>query len=217
MNHFTLAAHGAARRRNATKRLAATLGTALALLLPAGPAGAASAGADAQPAAAGRAQDALPARSAQSPLELGEAAYRARRYDAAMEQFGVAAAAHDHPFAWLRIGNIWHRRGQVALAMHAYGRARDAAAALGQQRGVRERAVMNIALLSLDQARQALDALGQSAGSDAERRWRTEVGIRLRDLLDQVDAPGTAPRTPADGAQVAAPAVSMQAPAALRR
>ncbi|MEZ5652438.1 MAG: hypothetical protein R3E87_18015 [Burkholderiaceae bacterium] len=121
-----------------------------------------------------------------SPLERAEAAYRARRYEVALEQFGLVAATDDHPLAWLRIGNIWHRQGQVAMAMDAYGRARDAAARVGQKRGLRERAIMNIALLSLDQAQRALDAAGDRVGAPDNRRWHAEVELRLHELLDSI-------------------------------
>ncbi|MEZ5660987.1 MAG: hypothetical protein R3E83_21480 [Burkholderiaceae bacterium] len=121
-----------------------------------------------------------------SPMERAEAAYRARRYDVALEHFGMVAASEDHPLAWLRIANIWHRQGQVAMAMDAYGRARDAAARLGQQHGLRERAIMNIALLSLDQAQRALDAAGAVVTAPENRRWQAEVQLRLHELLDSL-------------------------------
>lgn len=124
------------------------------------------------------------------PLELAEAAYRARRYDEALDRFGLLAAGSDHPFAWLRIGNIWHRRGQVAMAMDAYGRARDSAAALGHVRGLRERAIMNIGLLSLEQARRALVAVGPVSGADP--RWQREMQLRLAELGDALGAPQVA-------------------------
>lgn len=65
---------------------------------------------------------------------LGEAesAYRAGRWGQALESFkAVTAFDADNPQAWLRIGNLNHRRGQLLAAASAYRRAATNAAARG--------------------------------------------------------------------------------------
>ncbi|MEZ5741309.1 MAG: tetratricopeptide repeat protein [Burkholderiaceae bacterium] len=141
------------------------------------------------------------------PMARGEAAYRARNYDVAMDQFGLVAASSNHPFAWLRIGNIWHRRGNVPMALDAYNRARDAAAPNGQQAALFYRALMNISLLTLEQARQAVTEIGATAGGSGTAKWLGEIRLRLTELSAAVPV-GTPDPTPAQAVSLAPEAVA---------
>ncbi len=97
------------------------------------------------------------------------------------------------------------------MAMDAYGRARDSAAALGQVRGLRERAIMNIGLLSLEQARRALVAVGPAGGADP--RWQREMQFRLGELGDALGHP---PATGSTASAGAAPGIQEQDPGPAR-
>lgn len=130
-------------------------------------------------------------------LEKAEINYRARRLSAAMEQFGMVAAMQDHPFAWLRVGNICHRRGDVTGAFDAYKRAQIAASQSERFADLRDRAVMNLALLGLDQAQVALEQINASGAGKASATWVTEVRTRIGELSDAM--PGVDPY--ADGRQ----------------
>ncbi len=127
--------------------------------------------------------------SEQATLQKAEANYRARRLDAAMEQFGMIAAMDNHPFAWLRIGNICHRRGDVSGAFDAYQRARASASGAERFAELQARAVMNLALLGLDQAQVALEDLGLPDRQRASGRWVDEVRLRLDELAGTLTEP----------------------------
>ncbi len=143
------------------------------------------------------------ARSPDDPtLQRAEINYRARRLTAAMEQFGMIAALNDHPFAWLRVGNILHRRGDVVGALDAYRRAHQAAGRERRYAPLGARAMMNQALLGLDQAQAALDALTGAPARQATSPWIAEVRTRLDELsaalpnkpaVDRAALAGTAP------------------------
>lgn len=63
-------------------------------------------------------------------LGEAEAIYQEGRWSQAMEAFkAVTAFDAGNPFAWLRIGNLHHRRGQLLAAASAYRKAAGAAAA----------------------------------------------------------------------------------------
>ena len=129
----------------------------------------------------------------QAPLEHAESLYKARRYDEAMSAFGVLAATEDHPFAWLRIGNIWHRRGDVPMALDAYVRAQSRGQQTSSDERLAVRATMNIVLLALDQAQIALEALGKNPGAPSDP-WAREIVLRMEELR------AVLPATPPDPA-----------------
>lgn len=120
--------------------------------------------------------------TSEATLQTAEFNYRARRLGAAMEQFGMIAAMQDHPFAWLRVGNICHRRGDAGGALEAYQRAAKAAARSPEFADLGHRAIMNQALLGLDQAQLALESLGMKAGGTADNQWVDEMQLRLEEL-----------------------------------
>ena len=121
-------------------------------------------------------------------LEAAEFNYRARRLSAAMEQFGMVAAMEDHPFAWLRVGNICHRRGDASGALDAYQRAANAAAKSPEFAALGHRAVMNQALLGLDQAQSALETLGMNSPGGGDAKWIEEMQLRLQELSAAIPA-----------------------------
>ncbi|MGC1441904.1 MAG: hypothetical protein WA888_14960 [Burkholderiaceae bacterium] len=114
-------------------------------------------------------------------LRLAEQDYQAGRFGPALDRFGIAAAMSNHPFAWLRVGNIWHRRGHVAMALDAYARARTTAAKSPGHLGLLKRANMNLALLGLDQAKRSLQTIGMQK-NPADAAWFGEVGLRIAEL-----------------------------------
>lgn len=146
--------------------------------------------------------------TATATLQKAEENYRARRLDAAMEQFGMIAAMDDHPFAWLRIGNICHRRGDVSGAFDAYRRARQAASGSPQYAQIRAQAIMNLALLGLDQAQLALEDLGTENATPDSRRWAHEVRLRLGELNNALTPPETGTMSASTAPLVAMPAAS---------
>lgn len=140
-----------------------------------------------EPPNAGEASFADPA-PVNATLETAEFNYRARRLSAAMEQFGMVAAMEDHPFAWLRVGNICHRRGDASGALDAYKRAAKAAARSAEFAALGQRAVMNQALLGLDQAQSALETLGMKSPGSGDAKWIDEMQLRLQELSAAIPA-----------------------------
>lgn len=118
--------------------------------------------------------DTTPVQSAR--LAQAEILYRSSRFDEAMQAFkGIADADPSHAHAWLRIGNILHRKREWFDALSAYRKAARPQA----DAAIREKAVYNIALLNLELARQAMKRL---------ERIRDEQGDsyrRNRDLREQ--------------------------------
>ncbi len=115
-------------------------------------------------------------------LSQAESNYQAGRYVHAIEQFGMVAAMNNHPLAWLRIGNVWHRRGNAAMALDAYRRASELSATSEQHRKLWSRAMMNMTLLGIDQARQAVVALGPAQKETASAQWASEIRTRIQEL-----------------------------------
>jgi len=132
-----------------------------------------------------------PAATEPKLLNKAESNYQAGRYVHAIEQFGMVAAMNNHPFAWLRIGNIWHRRGNAAMALDAYRKASDLSATSEQHQKLWSRAMMNMTLLGIDQARQAVVALGPLQKQNASVQWASEIRLRVQEL--QRALPGSLP------------------------
>lgn len=127
-------------------------------------------------------------------LQLAEQQYQAGQYESALHGFGMIAAMQGHPFAWLRVGNVWHRRGNASMAANAYQRARQAASLSPRHSKLRYRAIMNLALLGLEQASQALDEVGPVDTSSISPVWLSEVRTRLHELQARLPA-GVKPTT----------------------
>lgn len=148
----------------------------------------------------------LAARTLHRLEEEAEARYReARRPDDAASLIrlyeSLAELGPDHTWlAWLRIGNLHQRTGSIGAAIDAYRRillaappdqranaaagkassADDAAAATAERK-----ALFNLAILSLDQARQSLARLALLQPSPAGRARDTAV------LSGRADSPGS--------------------------
>ena len=114
----------------------------------------------------------------------------------------ATAAPQRRTHAWLRIGNIHQRAGAVGAAMDAYRKAlheADADAQAAAAADSRRKALLNLASLALEQARQALASLPPSlptAGGHVEQ---------LETLSRRLDR--SSPRSPPPSA-IAAPAAA---------
>ena len=139
-------------------------------------------------------------------LAAAESAYRAGQSTRAMESFrAVVASNPECHSAWLRIGNLHQQRRQFVSAEAAYRRAATRASA-GDP--VQAKALMNLALVKLEQAR-ALLAQAQVT-DEALRAARDDAAGQVSALLEGA-RPGSAI---APGQQTAAPLAqhSMQYP-----
>lgn len=116
-------------------------------------------------------------------LRDAETAYHNARYDAAMAGFAMVAAMQNEPFAWLRIGNIWHRRGQSAMAMDAYTRAVQTGGASDLTMGIAQRASKNLVLLGLSLAELSAQRLD---GRKTPGQWEREIQRRLARLESSI-------------------------------
>jgi tetratricopeptide (TPR) repeat protein len=143
----------------------------------------------------------VPEPSAERRLAIGdrlaeaEALYRGSRFDEALPAFrAIVDADPDHAHAWLRIGNLLHRKRDWFDALSAYRRAARPQA----DPVIREKAVYNVALLNLELARQAIKRLdriradinagqggapnGAGVSDGAVGRLSDQVGISYRAL-----------------------------------
>ena len=96
----------------------------------------------------------------------------------------ATAAPQRRPHAWLRIGNIHQRAGAVGAAVDAYRKAlqaSDAAAQQGEAEASRRKALLNLAALALEQARQALAHLPPALPAVAGQ------AEQLKTLVQQLD------------------------------
>ncbi|MDT3680070.1 MAG: tetratricopeptide repeat protein [Burkholderiaceae bacterium] len=110
-----------------------------------------------------------PASEAASPTELAalqlqaEDAYRARRFDEAVTRYErLLALQPSNAQAWLRLGNVHHRRRDWFKALTAYRRAAARShAGVETEPSLRAKAIYNVALINLELARQSLRSLEQ--------------------------------------------------------
>jgi len=146
-------------------------------------------------------------------LAEAEALYRSSRFDDALPAFrSIVEADPAHAHAWLRIGNILHRRREWFDALSAYRKAARPQA----DPAIREKAVYNVALLNLELARQAMKRLerirseqgavdgraaaprGAGVSDGALRHLSDEVAVSYRALSERrAAAPEPGPRSPA--------------------
>jgi tetratricopeptide (TPR) repeat protein len=134
-------------------------------------------------------------------LDDAESAYRARRWPQAMDAFkAVTAFDPDNARAWLRIGNLHHRRGQWVAAAAAYRKAvprdgpprapdatgaADPADPADPAGAVRAKALLNLASVNLELARAALAELGRLPPELAAAR--DDIAAQSRVVADQVE------------------------------
>lgn len=157
-------------------------------------------------------------------LAEAEILYRASRFDEALPAFrAIVDADPAHAHAWLRIGNILHRKREWFDALSAYRKAARPQA----DPAIREKAVYNVALLNLELARQAMKRLerirseqggvngrvpaprGAGVSDGAVRHLSDQVAVSYRALSArraaresatapvQAPAPEPGPRSPA--------------------
>lgn len=125
-----------------------------------------------------------------SSLADAETLYRASRFDEALLAFrSIVDAEPAHAHAWLRIGNILHRKREWFDALSAYRKAARPQA----DPAIREKAVYNVALLNLELARQAMKRLERIRNEQAPTNGRAPAprgaGVSdgaVRHLSDQV-------------------------------
>ena len=99
-----------------------------------------------------------------------EEAYRTRRFDEAVIRYErLLALQPSNAQAWLRLGNVHHRRRDWFKALTAYRRAAARShAGVDTEPSLRAKAIYNVALINLELARQSLrslERLGEGAGA----------------------------------------------------
>lgn len=118
-------------------------------------------------------------------LAEAEDAYEAARWGQALEAFkAVTAFDPANPQAWLRIGNLHHRRGHLLAAASAYRKAGS-----GAQGEARIKALVNLASVNLELAGAALDEARSLVGdgADTTATAREALGAELAGQADALD------------------------------
>ena len=121
-------------------------------------------------------------------LAEAEDAYEGARWGQALEAFkAVTAFDPANPQAWLRIGNLHHRRGHLLAAASAYRKAGS-----GAQGEARLKALVNLASVNLELAGAALDEARALAGDGADttgaaREARDALGAELAGQADSLE------------------------------
>ena len=127
---------------------------------------------------------------------LGEAeqAYSDARYQAVVQLLdGLLADQPHHARGWLRQANALHRLDQHSEAALAYRRAANLASERLSQAGTRDpesvdvlsKASANLAILGIEQARRALDALGPADSNPVAAAHRKRIEAALRAVIGE--------------------------------
>lgn len=153
-------------------------------------------------------------------LAEGEAAYRARRSDAALAAFEqIVAMEPDHALAWLRLGNLHQQRRDWFKALGAYRRAAARTAGEGIDPALRAKALYNLAMINLELAQQTLrtlERMGPPAAAAGPREPLSAAVAAARRRLEGFAPPGertALPDAAAGASGAAAPASKASAPA----
>ncbi len=102
--------------------------------------------------------------SLQVLVDEAETQYRLGRKEQAMEGFmAILALSPRMSRAWLRIGNLHHQSGQDSDAIEAYQKAVAYSGLYDEERATRDKALLNLSMLYLDKAGNALSLLEQAA------------------------------------------------------
>ncbi|MCL4183610.1 MAG: tetratricopeptide repeat protein [Burkholderiaceae bacterium] len=135
-------------------------------------------------------------------LDEGETAYRARRHDEALAAFQrVVSLDPAQTQAWLRLGNLHHRRGKWFEALSAYRRVAARSSGDGVDASMRAKALYNLALINLELAQQSLrtlERIGPAAGAAGERE---PLSAAVRSARRRLDAFGEAAPAPPPAAR----------------
>ena len=154
----------------------------------------ASAGGAGQPVAVRRVPRFNSSEAIEGALREAEQAYSDGRYQVVVQRLeGLLAEQPHHARGWLRQANALHRLGQHSEAALAYRRAASfASERLGQARSpdpdsvdVLSRASANLAILGIEQARQALDALGPADSNPVAAAHRKRIEAALRAVIGE--------------------------------
>ena len=126
-------------------------------------------------------------------LNEGEAAYRARRNDAALAAFEkVVALDADQALAWLRIGNLHQQRRNWFKALGAYRRVAARSGGDGLDPALRAKALYNLAMINLELAQQALrtlESIGPPAAAAGPREPLSAAVAAARRRLEAFASP----------------------------
>ncbi len=119
--------------------------------------------------------------SMQGLVDEAETQYRLGRMDQAMEGYmAILALSPRMSKAWLRIGNMHHQSGLDHDAIEAYQKAVSFSGLNELERATREKALLNISMLYLDKAGNALAILEQ-ATLDQVAKLPNELTDKERD------------------------------------
>jgi hypothetical protein len=142
-------------------------------------------------------------------LNEADALYRSRQSGQALHAYATLVEIDaGNPQAWLRLGNLHQQAGRNEEATDAYRRAARVRAATPPEAEARGKALLNIALLGIDDAARAIDALEAmklSALDDTRTTVAEQLGMQQR-RADRTAAQWLPPQSP-PGAQPA-PATS---------
>jgi tetratricopeptide (TPR) repeat protein len=126
----------------------------------------------------------LSAGAIETLLAEAEGQYRYGLLTQAMEGFrGLLELAPNEPKAWLRMGNLHQQAGATGEALLAYQRAIDLPTSSRDHELVRDKALLNVGLIHLEQAERALGLLEASTNSRSPRQFDTLTDLE-KDALD---------------------------------
>lgn len=138
--------------------------------------------------------------------EQAEAAYQGRQAQVAIEAFAMLVEFDPQDGrAWLRLGNLYQRKPDVAAAARAYRRAADLGGDGRQPREIRQKALLNLTLLGIERSRQALAELDRERLEPVLADARADVREQLAELVRGIDT--ALARPPAAAAPDPPPAV----------
>ena len=149
-----------------------------------------------------------------SAEQLAERLYGEGELDAAMQIYRRRIARDPaDSFSWLRIGNIEHRKTRLLPAASAYRKAaRTANGPRAEQQKIRAKALLNLAIVNLELAGQALaeyDRSGDGVASGQARRMRQQAGQELHSTRHEI---ATRSKSIAANAQLPEPLPSASGP-----
>ena len=146
------------------------------------------------------------ARAVPRLVEEAESAYRAQRWETALDAYkAVVALQPEYAHGWLRIGNLHQRRGQWLAAASAYRKsAEQAQRSPGEDHATRTKALLNLASVNLEMAEAALGqagAGGEGEGGELRRRQaqltdRLQAGFETATVTTSAASAETIPVTP---------------------
>jgi Tetratricopeptide repeat len=129
-----------------------------------------------------------------------ESLYKSRHRDRAIDAFTELLELDPlNAQAWFRLGNLYQQSNDVAGAIRAYRKCADTAAQTVGREVVRAKALLNLALLGLQGARQALNELGNQPLADELQAARNHAlgQLAVSDNRVRTPNPNTSPPTAA--------------------